>query len=70
MLKEEVGQRLRELREQMGLTQTEVAQKLGVAQPVYQRFEKGVYECTYQQFDMLCDIFDVSADYLLGRSDY
>lgn len=70
MLKEEVGQRLRELREQMGLTQTEVAKKLGVAQSIYQRFEKGIYECTYEQFKMLCDIFDVSADFLLGRSNY
>lgn len=52
------------------MTQKEVALKLGVAQPVYQRFEKGIYECSYEQLNMLCDIFDVSADYLLGRENY
>ncbi len=70
MFKEEVGKKILELRELAGMTQAEVAEKLGVAQPVYQRYEKGIYECTYEQFKTLCDIFDVSADYLLGRSDY
>ncbi len=43
---------------------------LGVAQSVYQLFEKEVYECSYAQLSKLCDIFDVSADYLLDRDDY
>ena len=55
---------------QAGLTQKEVADKLGVAQPIYQRFEKGVYECTYEQLRILCDFFDISADYLLGRKNF
>lgn len=54
----------------MGLTQTAVAEMLGVAQPIYQRFEKGTFECNYEQLKSLCEIFDVSADYLLGISDY
>ena len=70
LLKEAVGKRLKECRLQAGLTQKQVADKLGVAQPVYQRFEKGLYECGYEHLAALCRIFDVSADYLLGISEY
>lgn len=70
MLKETVGEKLKERREQLKMTQKQVADALGVAQPVYQRFEKGVYECSYEQLYALCKIFDISADYLLGISDY
>lgn len=70
MMKEEVGARLKECRLMNKMTQKEVAQRLGVAQPVYQRFEKGIYECSYEQLFRLCEIFDVSADYLLGRETY
>ena len=66
MLKEDLGFRLKEARKQLNLTQKQVAEKLGVAQPVYQRFEKGVYECNYEQLKTLCEILDISADYLLG----
>ncbi len=70
ILKIDLGARLKERREQLGLTQRQVAEALGVAQPVYQRFEKGVYECTYSQLAALCKLFDVSADYLLGLKEY
>ena len=55
---------------QLNMTQREVAAKLGVAQPVYQRFEKGTFECNYTQLVALCKLYDVSADYLLGLSEY
>ncbi len=51
------------------MTQMQVAAYLGVAQPVYQRYEKGVYECTYEQIVKLCDLFDISADFLLCRTE-
>jgi len=69
-MKEFVGKRLKECREQAKLSQRDVAKLLGVAQPVYQRFEKGIFECSYEQLVKLCDVFDVSADYLLGRTDF
>lgn len=68
-MKEEVGKRLYECRKSVNLTQKEVAIKLGVKQPVYQRFEKGIYECNYEQLVKLSEIFDVSVDFLLGKSD-
>lgn len=70
MLKQELGQKLKQARESVGLTQMQVATKIGVAQPVYQRFEKGIYECSYEQLKALCDLFDITADYLLGRNNY
>ncbi len=70
MLKEELGQRLKECRLSLGWSQREVAAKLNIAQPIYQRFEKGIYECSYEQLKSLCDIYDVSADYLLGRKNF
>ncbi len=69
-LKEEVGKRMKERRLQLGLTQREVAGQLGVAQPVYQRFEKGIYECNYALLAAICKLYDVSADYLLGLDEY
>ena len=70
ILKKELGAKLKERRLQMKLTQREVASLLGVAQPVYERFEKGIYECSYEQLAALCKIFDLSADYLLGLTEY
>ncbi len=69
-MKVEVGKRLLSCRKAVNLTQKQVAEKLGVAQPVYQRFEKGVYQCSYEELVMLADIFDVTTDYLLGRTEY
>ena len=69
-MKEDTGKRFKECRTAMGLSQRDVAKKLGVAQPVYQRFEKGTFECNYWQLVKLCDIFDVSCDYILGRTDH
>ena len=69
IMKQLVGKRLYECRKALNLTQKEVATALGVAQPVYQRFESGVYECNYEQLLRLSEIFDVSVDYLLGKAD-
>lgn len=68
-MKEEVGKRLYDCRKTLGLTQEDVAKHLGVAQPVYQRFEKGVFECNYEQLCKLSELFDVSIDFLLGKAD-
>ena len=69
-LKCDVGIKLKERRQQLKMTQRDVAKAIGVAQPVYQRFEKGIFECNYSQLFALCKLFDISADYLLGLADY
>ena len=70
VLKEDVGRKMKERRLQLNLTQREVAEQLGVAQPVYQRFERGIFECNYSQLASICKLLDISADYLLGLSEY
>lgn len=69
-IKKSLGAKLKERRQELGMTQKQVADVLGVAQPVYQRFEKGTFECSYSQLTELCKLFDISADYLLGLKDY
>ena len=69
-MKEEVGKRFLECRKSLNLTQKQVANLLGVKQPVYQRFEKGIFECSYSQLLKLSEIFEVSTDYLLGKTEF
>ena len=69
-MKESVGRRLKECRISMKLSQRDVAKLMGVAQPIYQRFEKGIFECNYEQLVKLADIYDVTTDYLLGRKEF
>ncbi|MBQ8292155.1 MAG: helix-turn-helix transcriptional regulator [Clostridia bacterium] len=61
--------RLYEQRKLNGLTQRELAEKLGIAQPSYVRYENGTAEPNYENLVKLADTFDVSVDYLLGRAD-
>ena len=64
------GEKLRDLRESNKLTQREIAAKLGIKQPSYIRYENGKSEPTLECLVKIADLFDVSVDYLLGRSDY
>lgn len=61
---------LKELRKLYGYTQRQVAEKLGISQPSYIRYENGSSEPTLENLVKLADLFDVSADYLLGRKEY
>lgn len=58
--------RLRELREDRGLTQKEIAAVLGTTQQVYSRYEKGENEMPVRHVVALCRYYKVSADYILG----
>ena len=61
--------RLKELRECRGLTQTELAQLMQVVPRQYQRYERGEQEPRLAGWIFLADLYDVSLDYLVGRSD-
>ncbi len=60
---------LKELRIEKCLTQKELAAKLGITQDSISLWEKGKRIPDTQYLTKLCEIFNVSADYLLGRSD-
>ena len=61
--------RLIELRKEKRLTQTEVGEMLGVKLRQYQRYEHGEQELSIDGWIFLADFYDVSLDYLVGRSD-
>jgi len=59
--------RLRELRNKSGLTQNEIASKLGVSGQTILNWENGIYEPKIYQLVLLADLFGVSIDYLVER---
>lgn len=63
------GTRLKELRKEKKLKQTEMAELLELAPRNYQRLEYGKTNVTATTLMFLGDYFHVSVDYLLGRTD-
>lgn len=63
------SERLIELRKANNLTQKQVYEGVGMSMLGYQRYEYGTREPSYQKLIALADFFDVSLDYLVGRSD-
>ena len=66
---EQIGKRLRELREVSRLTQTQVAEVVGVQQSRINRYESGKSTPPPEVFVKYADFFDVSMDYLYCRTD-
>jgi|GluameStandDraft_1065615.scaffolds.fasta_scaffold00398_72 transcriptional regulator with XRE-family HTH domain len=61
-----VGERLKEARKTAGYTQAKVAEIMYMTQQQYSRFENGVFELNYDQIIKLCQLLDITADYLFG----
>lgn len=59
---------IRDLREDNDLTQAQIAEYLGTSQTMYARYERGANEMPIRHLMRLCDLYHVSADYLLGRT--
>ena len=64
----EFGEKIRMLREQAGLNQTQLGTKLGMTQRKLSYIECGKYEPGLEDIRVLCRYFGVSADYMLGLS--
>lgn len=62
-------ERLRELRQSRGFTQRQVWEGVGMSPLGYQQYEYGKREPAYQKLLALADFFNVSLDYLAGRTD-
>lgn len=64
---ENVQLKLKETRNKLGLTQVEIAKKLGMAQATYQKIESGKNsDIRISTLVHICKTLDVSADWLLG----
>ena len=64
-----ISDSFRRFRKEYGLTQQNVADALNIQKSAYQRYEKGRVVPAATVIINLADFFNVSTDYLLGRSD-
>lgn len=65
----EFSERLKNLRNQAQLTQVDVAEKLGISQPAYASWERGIKKPTQENLVKIAQILNVSVDYLVGNLD-
>ena len=57
------------LRLSCGLTQVEMAEKLGISRSTIGMYETGAREPDFETLEKIADFFNVDIDYLLGRTD-
>lgn len=65
-MKVEIGQRIRELRLERGLTQKELAEQLGIDRSNYSKYELGKLELNNEMLVALAKFFNETTDFLLG----
>lgn len=63
------AERLKELRAERQVTQLMLAQALGMTDRTFRKYEARSIDPTLSVLIALADFFDVSLDYLVGRSD-
>lgn len=66
MIKPQTAIRLKTLRAEYGLTQAQVAEKLGVSQQTYSKYENSDVPIDSEVLRKLCALYGVSADYILA----
>lgn len=62
--------RLQELRKEAGLSQRQVAEKLNMRQQSYAQYESNKSEPNLETLAKIAEIFQVSADYLIGLKEF
>ncbi len=60
---------MKDLREDADYTQVYVAEKLGISQTMYARYERGANELPIRHLISLCKLYSISSDYMLGLDD-
>lgn len=65
----QIGKRLKTLRESMKLSQARIGELVGLKQSSINRYENGQAEAPYRVLRWYADYFDVSLDYIYGRCD-
>ena len=64
-----IAERIKDLRASGNLTQKQIAEAIGVSPVSVQRFEYGTVRPSIDTLIALADFFNVSIDYLVGRTD-
>ena len=67
---ENFGNKLKSLRIEKNMTCAAVAFAVGLTKNAITNYESGIREPSLATLKRLCDLFDVSADYLIGRVDF
>lgn len=62
-------QRLRDIREDNDLTQTDVARVLNIQQTQYSRYERGAAQMSIDKYIVLAKYYNISLDYITGIID-
>jgi len=65
-----LGERIKQLRNEAGLTQKEFAAKLNIGLSTLACYETDKREMPFETLILIADFFDVSTDFLLNRKDY
>ena len=69
IMKEIFPKRMKELRKKFGLTQKAAATVLGIGQTTIANYENGTRVPDLSKISDIADLYEVSVDYLLGRSE-
>lgn len=64
-----IAEKIRELRKKAGMTQSQLASRLGISASAVGMYEQGRREPDNETMLKLCSIFDTTSDFLLGKSD-
>ena len=68
-LKKIISARVKELRDESGLSQVEIAKQLGITQATVARYEKGINFPQPEHLLWYADNFNVSLDWIYGRTN-
>lgn len=65
-----LAERLKELRKDNGLTLKQISSALSIPLETYANYEHGIRKPPIDLIIAICNYYDVTADYLIGRTDY
>lgn len=66
----QIGQKIRNAREDLNLSQSKVSSMIPMNQSSYSKIERDVQEPSIEQLRRICQILNISADYLLALDKY
>lgn len=69
MVDTKLARRIIDLREEIDMTQTELARRLNIDKSAMSKIEKGTRKVSSDELSKLSEIFDASTDYILGKTD-
>ena len=67
--KNKIGKKLKEIRNELNLTQTKLSEQCGISQSTYSAYESGKYLINTLTIYTICMKYNISMDYIVGRSN-